>query len=259
VGSAMLLGGAIALAQDRGAAQPTAQRPVGVFNPIQGRMVNVTSRPERALVEKGDIDCELDPRELKDRLAAQELVIRAAEFDSESATMAREAAGIRIVEYTEGQWKNELATIFREIKVAEANLSRAEDQLDWARRMFDKGYVSMGEKVTNELALKEARFELEASQSKKKVLLDYTKERTLKQLRSEVAATMSRELSKQATLERERTVQKTLTAQIGRCKIAAPTAGRVEFAAPISAGAVVHDGQLLFRVVPEGSADKKAK
>jgi hypothetical protein len=52
VGSAVLLVGTIALAQDRGAAQPTAPSPVGVFNPIQGRMVIVTSRPDGSLVEK---------------------------------------------------------------------------------------------------------------------------------------------------------------------------------------------------------------
>jgi hypothetical protein len=50
VGLAILFGGAIALAQDRGSAQPAAQGPVDVFNPIEGRMVIVTSRPDRALV-----------------------------------------------------------------------------------------------------------------------------------------------------------------------------------------------------------------
>jgi len=258
-GLAILLGGAIALAQDRAAAQPTAKGPVDVLNPIPGRMVVITSRPDRTLVEKGDIVCELDPRELKVRLATQELVVRAAEFDFEGATMAREAAGMKVVEYVEGQFRNELATIWGETKVAEANLSRAEDQLDWSRRMFDKGYVSMAEKVTNELLLQEARFELEVTQSKRKVLLDYTKERTLKQLRSQAAAAMSRELGKQAALERERAAQKSLTDQIGRCQITAPAGGRVEYAAPIGARAVVHDGQLLFRVVPGGRADTKTK
>jgi HlyD family secretion protein len=258
-GLAILLAGAIALAQDRGGAQPATKGPVDVFNSIQGRMVIITSRPNGALVEEGDIVCELDPRALKDRLTSQEIVVRAAEFDFESATMAREATHMRIVEYVEGQFRNELATIGGETKVAEANLSRAEDQLDWARRMFEKGYVSMAEKVTNELLLKEARFGLEVSQSKRKVLLDFTKERTLRELRSEAAAAMSRELAKQAALERERSAQKSLTDQIGRCKIAAPIGGRVEYAAPIGAGAVVHDGQLLFRVVPGGTANTKAK
>jgi hypothetical protein len=260
VGSAMLVGGAIALAQDRAAAQPTAPGPVGVFNPIQGRMVIVTSQPDGSLVEKGDIVCELDPRELKDRLTAQELVVRAAEFDFEGATLAREAAGMKFVEYVEGQFKNELAANQSKTKVAEANLSRVEDQLDWARRMFDKGYVSMAEKVTNELLLKEARFELEATQYKRLVLVEHTKDRTLKELKSDAAAAKSHELAKQAALERERAAQKSLTDRIGRCKITTPTSGRVGYAAPIGAGAVVHDGQLLFRVVPEGTVDtKKAK
>jgi HlyD family secretion protein len=259
VGLAILLGGAITLAQDRGAAQPAAQDPVDVYNPIEGRMVIVTSRPDRALVVKGDIVCELDPRGLTDRMAAQELIVRAAEFDFQAATMAREATGMKIVEYAEGQFKNEFATIEGEIKVAEVNLSRAEDQLDWARRMFEKGYVSMAEKVANELLLREARFGLEATQSRKKVLLDYSRERKLKELKSEAAAAMAREFAAQSALERERSAQKSLTDQIGRCKIAAPTSGRIEYVAPIGAGAVVHDGQLLFRIVTGRTANSETK
>ena len=95
LGLAILLTSAIGLAQDRPAAQPAVQGHVDVFNSIQGRMVVMSSRSDGAPVEKGDIVCELDPRELKDRLATQDIVVRAAEFDLESATMAREATGMR--------------------------------------------------------------------------------------------------------------------------------------------------------------------
>ncbi len=40
----------------------------------------------------------------------------------------------------------------------------------------------------------------------------------------------------------------------GRIRILAPVAGRVRYDAPIGTGAVVQDGQLLFRIVPDGAA-----
>ena len=52
---------------------------------------------------------------------------------------------------------------------------RAEDRLDWARRMFEKGYVSKATKVSEELNFEKAKFTLEQAQSKKNVLEKYTK------------------------------------------------------------------------------------
>ena len=121
--------------------------------------------------------------------------------------------------------------------------------MEWSRRMFVKGYVSMAEKVSGDLALKHARFALEEAQSQKKVLVDYSRERTTKALTGAIESARARELAAQAVLERERSLQKKLADQIGRCKVKAPLAGRVKYEVPISAGAVVHDGQLIFRVV----------
>ena len=75
-----------------------------------------------------------------------------------------------MTEYEEGIFKQEMATVEGEIKLAESELSRAVDRVDWAQRMFVKGYVSMAQKVSEDLALKKARFALEQAQSKKKVL-----------------------------------------------------------------------------------------
>ncbi len=87
-----------------------------------------------------------------------------------------------MIEYTEGIYIQDLATVEGEIKLAESDLTRSEDRLDWARRMFDKGYVSMATKVSEELTFKKAQFALEQAQSKLKVLTQYTKEKTIKEL-----------------------------------------------------------------------------
>ena len=45
----------------------------------------MSSRPDGARVDNGDIVSELDPTDLKDRLATQEIVVRGAEADVHGA------------------------------------------------------------------------------------------------------------------------------------------------------------------------------
>ncbi len=115
-----------------------------------------------------------------------------------------------MTEYVEGIFVQDKATAEGEIKLAESDLSRSEDRLDWATRMFEKGYVSKAAKVSEELTLKKARFALEQAESKLKVLLDYTKAKTIKELESEVEKARSDELAKKATWELEVSKEKKL-------------------------------------------------
>ncbi len=256
---ATFLAGAISLAQDRPPGEPGRQIRTDVFNPVEGRVVVVTSRPDGAHVTKGDIVCELDPADLKNRLTVEVIVIRGAEADYHAAQLALEVAELAVTEYKEGTFVQNHATVLGEIKLAEANLARAEDRLEWTQRMYEKGYTSLAEKVTEELNLKSSRFALELAQSKLNILLNYTKARTIKSLTAVVETARASELAKRAAIERERSARQKLIDQIGRCAIAAPIGGRIENVAPIGAGAVVHDGQLLFRVVPDGDTGTKAK
>ncbi len=52
--------------------------------------------------------------------------------------------------------------------------------------------------VSIDLTIKKARFALEQAKSKRKVLVDFTKEKTIKELQSEVEFARSQELSKKA-------------------------------------------------------------
>ena len=138
-GLAVLLAGVIAWAQDRQRAEPSGRDSTDVFNTVPGRMVVVTNLPEGARVEKGDVICELDPSELRDRLATEEIVVRGAEADLHAARIGREVAVMAVIEYKEGSFRLELAQIEGEIKLTEAKLASAEDTLDWSRRMFAEG------------------------------------------------------------------------------------------------------------------------
>ena len=100
----------------------------------------------------------------------------------------------------EGIFKQDLATIEGEIKLARSDRQRTEDRLDWAQRMFLKGFVSKATVASEELDLKKARFALEQAESKKKVLIEFIKEKTIKELKSEIEKARSDELSEEANM-----------------------------------------------------------
>ena len=140
----------------------------------------------------------------KARWRAQQIVARKAEADYHNARLTREVAEIVVLEYEEGIFKQDLATVDGEIKLAESDLSRSRDRLDWARRMLKKGFVPPATVTAEELAHRKGRFALEQVQSKKKVLVDYTKGKTIKELKSEVEKARSDELKKKGIWEREK-------------------------------------------------------
>ncbi len=223
---------------------------------VEGQTTIIMIKPEGTPVKKGDIVCKLDSASLNDQLVNQKITTKSAEANHENAKLTREVAEIAVVEYEEGIYKQDLSTVEGEIKLAESDLSRSEDRLDWARRMYDKGYVSAATKVSEELTLKKARFALEQAQSKKKVLVDYTRGKTVKELRSEVEKARSDELAKKATYALEDSKEKKLEKQIANCDILAPADGLVVYAndpnraftgqPQIEEGASVRERQKIF-------------
>jgi HlyD family secretion protein len=137
-------------------------------------------------------------------LRAQQLATRKAKAHFEIARQTSELAKIAVEEYEELKFPRDLATVEGEIKLAESDLSRSEDRAEWAKRMFEKKHVSPAVKVSEELSLKKARFALEQAQSVKSVLVKYTKDKTIKELESEVEKARSDELAKHATWELEK-------------------------------------------------------
>ena len=224
---------------------------------VEGQTTIIMIKPEGTPVKKGEIVCLLDSAALKDQLTNQQITTKSASASYDNAKLTREVAEIAVVEYVEGIFKQDYATVEGEIKLNESDLSRSEDRLDWARRMYDKGYVSMATKVSEELTLKKARFALEQSQSKKDVLVKYTKHKTIKELESEVEKARSDELAKKATYALEDTKEKKLERQIAACEIKAPADGLVVYAndpnrafgsnqPQIEEGATVRERQKIF-------------
>ena len=249
-GSAALLAGAIAWAQDRNAVQPSGRAgdEIFVFNPVEGRITVLSAQPDGVQVEKGAVVCELDPTELQDRQNSQKLTVASAEAVFRSARLAREVAEIAVLEYKEGIFVQDLATSEGEIKLAESDLLRAEDNLEWSRCMYDKGYQSMAAKVSDELKFKKAQFARTGPEQAQGPGGLHQEEDD-----QGAGAGASRRPGcaswpGKRRFERERSASMRLDSQIQGCKVVAPVGGRIHYGAPMGAGAVLRDGQAICRI-----------
>ena len=88
--------------------------------------------------------------------------------------------------------------------MAESDLSRAADRLEWAKRMQNKGFVGQARVVSEGLALKKAFFTLDQARVKRLALLGFTKGKSFKELESEVEKTRSSERATKSTWELEK-------------------------------------------------------
>lgn len=224
---------------------------------VEGSTTIISILSEGTKVKQGDLVCELDSASLRDSLTNQKIATQGAEASFQNAKLTREVAEIAVKEYEEGIFLQDEATCKGEIKLAESDLARSADRVDWANRMYEKGYVSKAQKISEELNFQKAKFALEQAQSKLHVLLDYTKGKTIKELRSEVEKARSDELAKEQTFQLERTKEVKLEKQIINCKLFAPGDGIVVYAndpqrsfgstAPqIEEGATVRERQKIF-------------
>ena len=224
---------------------------------VEGSTTIISIMAEGTKVKKGDLVCELDSASLKDQLTNQKIATQGAEASFQNARLTREVAEIAVKEYEEGIYLQDKATIQGEIKLAESDLARAADRVDWANRMFDKGYVSKAQKVSEELNFQKTKFSLEQAQSKLNVLENFTKGKTIKELRSEVEKALSDELAKKQTYQLERDKEAKLEKQIVNCKLFAPGDGIVVYAndpmrsfgsnqPQIEEGATVRERQKIF-------------
>jgi hypothetical protein len=164
----------------------------------------------------------------RDRLTNQQIATHSALANYKNATLAREVAEIAVVEYEEGIFKQEDATLAGELKLAESEVARAQDALEFTKRRLAK--IKEVSKVTAaEVAVEysyednvlnaerrepKARLAMEQAQLKVKFLREFTKPRRIKQLQAEVERLRADELAKKAIWETEKAKERRLEAQI---------------------------------------------
>jgi RND family efflux transporter MFP subunit len=226
------------------------------LNEVEGSTTIIKILPEGTPVKKGDLVCELDSANLRDQLINQEISTKRAEADLEQAKKTEEVAQIAVKEYLEGTFPQDIQSAEGQIKLAESDLIRSQERLEWSDRMLQIGYVTSSQNQADRLTLQKAEFTLRENQTKKAVLEKYTKDKQMKELQANVEKAKSDRYAKESTYDLEKTKQEKLAKQIDKCKLFAPGDGLIVYAneqgrfgsnqAMIEEGAAVRERQRIF-------------
>ncbi len=211
------------------------------------------------VVEEGEVIVRLDTSGISEQLNSQRIVYEKALATAIQAQQDVEAATIAVKEYEEGTFVELLKQAEANIQIALENLRSAENQLKYSKRMVRKGFVSSLQREADEFAVERAKLDLDVATTRKKVLVDFTREKTLKELVAAREAAMARQRSEQASLELEKARLERLQEQLKNCEIIAPKRGMVVYAnetgrrrggseAQIEEGAMVRESQALVRL-----------
>ena len=169
------------------ASLPAQDAPAGesrVTCGVEGKTRILLIAPDGLVVKKGQLVCELDSAPVRQILANQRIIVEAAKKAAHAARDAHEIAEITKQEYIQGIFKQDLATLEGEIKLAESDLVRSADRFEWATRMHAKGFVGQAQKVSEELNFQKATFALKQAQEHLQLLKKYSGPKTIKALDS---------------------------------------------------------------------------
>ena len=193
-----------------------------IKNEVEGQTTIISIKPEGSQVKKGDLVAELDSATLRDNLVNQEITTKRAQADLDNAIKTRTVAEISVNEYLEGTYPQEQQTIKGEIKLAESELARATDRLDWSESMLKTQYVSASQVLADSMSKSKSEISLANANKKWYVLENFTKQKQITELKANVNKAESDELAKKSTFELEKTKEEKLRRQIDKCKLFAP-------------------------------------
>ena len=249
-----------------------AREQVILKNEVEGRTSILSLIPEGTRAKKGDLLVELDASQLLDNKVDQEIRVQntqasfisgrenlavvenQAQSDIDKAELTLDFAQQDLKQYLEGEYPKQTKEAQARITLAEEEVARAEETLRWSRKLFEEKYISQTELQADELAKTRKALDLELARSDLDLLKDFTYQRNIKQLQSDVKqAQMALERTKrkatadvkqaeanlkakESEYNRQQSKLKKLNEQIVKTRIFAPADGLVIYATSAQSG-----------------------
>jgi hypothetical protein len=174
-----------------------------ILNSQNNRMATIAA-PTLAAVDAID--------RINDQLMDQMMATHAAQANYQDAKLSREIAEIEIIAYKSGIVVQELALAEGEVKLSQSELERAKAEIAEAKVRLGRisrysnespsglnlVYLYTDRLKAAELVELKSKYVMEQAESKKRVLVEYTHPKRLKELQSDIEKKRSLELSKQA-------------------------------------------------------------
>ena len=210
--------------------------------------------PEGTYVQEGDFLLRLDDSALQADLVQQQIACNSSRALEVEGLADFEAAKLALEEYESGTFLQDKGLLESERFVAQENMRRAEEYLNYSLRLADRGYVTGVQLEADRFAVEKARKELENSSTKLNVLHRFTKLKTTNRLKANVETAEARWRSRQNSHNLDEERLKSLEDQLAKCRILAPTSGQVVYAnlpsgePLIAEGKPVRERQIIVRL-----------
>lgn len=221
-------------------------------------------------VEKDDQLVRLDSSTIEDQVNAQKIVVSTAEAKKITEERNWAAAKIAVDEYGKGTFIQQMEQCEADITVARQNLSTAENQLQYTKKMLRKAYANPLELESKQYLVEQAKLNLKVAQTAKNVLEKFTKAKTLEALESTRDSAQAMMKSAQAEYDLQKAKLERLERQMSKCVIRAPQSGMVVYAndsggsrwgqqgPKIDLGASVNEFQAILRLPDLSNMQVKA-
>lgn len=242
---------------------------VVISSELEGNNTVIWVIDEGVNVQSGDLLLEFDASDLIDKRNEQEIVVANAESslviaqeklgitegDCDAALIDREVeqmlAKMALEKYQEGDFPQQVRQIEADIALADEELKRASERLEWSQRLAKEGFLTRTELQADELALQRKKLDLEMAQTRINVLTNFTvvqqKSTLSSSLRKAERAMVRTAWQNKATLrqveselrarrrERDRSTNRLaeLNFQIEKSKIYAPTNGIILYTSTV--------------------------
>ncbi|MHC4596390.1 MAG: efflux RND transporter periplasmic adaptor subunit [Planctomycetota bacterium] len=175
-----------------------------IKNECEGRSQIIRLVPEGSRVKKGDLLFELDASQTEDEKIEQEIRVQntyaafidanetlavvknQAESDLELAKLTLEFAEQDLEQYNDGLYPNEVTAAEGRITLAEEELKRAQQTLEWSQRLYKEKYIPETELLADQLSKSRRDLDLTLSKNDLELLEEFTRKRNIAQLKSDV-------------------------------------------------------------------------
>ena len=186
--------------------------------------------PEGTMVKKGDVLAVLDASDYEELLRQQKMTVERSRADFRQAELDHEIAKLALREFREGSMAEAVKDFEGSVALAESDLVRVRDRLDWVRRMKAKGYAPAGQVTNEEFNQARALFDLSQERAAFELYSHWLAPHTIKVLEGNIIGTGATLKYQRSRLNRNMGRLEKLQKQVELCTIRAPHDGFVIYA-----------------------------
>jgi multidrug efflux pump subunit AcrA (membrane-fusion protein) len=221
---------------------------------VRGRSVITWVIESGTHVEPGDELVRLDTLAIEDAIAERTKYSHWSRSSAERSAANVVRSELAISEYLEGRYSTELMDLEKNLTIAKSNRLTAQNLLDHAETMAQRGYVSDLDVEDAIAARIRADLNVDVTTKQMEVLQQYTKAMELETLKGNLEATRARHAANLERAKMDEARRVLAIEEFGYCIIKAersglvihPSAARWKSGPEVEEGATVHKNQVLL-------------